>query len=102
MPRIKLNSATETYLTPDLIENLQNRLSRIEGHVRGVSRMLDDKEDCDSILIQLAAIRAAVNQVTIKLLEGHMETCVSDCVKGGDIDALERLKSAMAQVLKNA
>ena len=101
MPKTKVVS--QTYLDPELVENLQTRLNRIEGHVRGVKRMLEDKEDCESILVQTSAIKAALNQVIIKLLEGHMETCVTDCVKAGDTDeALERLKTAMALVLKNA
>ena len=70
--------------------------------MRGIKRMLDDREDCESILFQLSAIKAALNKVTIKLLENHMETCVADCVRSGDDDALERLKGAMAVVLKNA
>ncbi len=92
----------KTYLEPDLIENLQKRLNRIEGHVRGVRRMLEQQESCDDILIQLAAIRAAINQVTIKLLEGHMETCVAECVQAGDVEALEHLKRTLSLVLKNA
>ena len=103
MPKSKTKPTTETYLDPELIENLQNRLNRIEGHVRGLKRMLDDQEDCESILIQASAVKAAMNQVIVKLLEGHMETCVTDCVKAGDVDeALGRLKGAMALVLKNA
>ena len=103
MPKSKTKPTTETYLDPELIENLQNRLNRIEGHVRGLKRMLDDQEDCESILIQASAVKAAMNQVIVKLLEGHMETCVTDCVKVGDVDeALGRLKGAMALVLKNA
>ena len=103
MPKTTTKPSTETYLDPGLVDNLQSRLNRIEGHVRGVKRMLEDKEDCESILIQAAAIKAAMNQVIIKLLEGHMETCVTDCVKAGDTDeALERLKGALALVLKNA
>ncbi|MBI5828947.1 MAG: metal-sensitive transcriptional regulator [Chloroflexi bacterium] len=99
----KTVTISETYLDPELVENLQIRLNRIEGHVRGVKRMLADKEDCESILVQTSAIKAALNQVIIKLLEGHMETCVTDCVKAGDTDeALERLKNAMSLVLKNA
>jgi len=93
----------ETCLDPELVANLTVRLNRIEGHVRGVKRMLEDKEDCESILVQTSAIRAAPNQVIIKLLEGHMETCVTHCVKAGDTDqALERLNKAMALVLKKA
>ena len=103
MPKSKTKPTTETYLDPELIENLQNRLNRIEGHVRGLKRMLDDQEDCESILIQASAVKAAMNQVIVKLLEGHMETCVTDCVRAGDVDeALGRLKGAMALVLKNA
>ncbi len=99
----KTAKISETYLDPELVENLKTRLNRIEGHVRGVKRMLNDKEDCESILVQTSAIKAALNQVIIKLLEGHMETCVTDCVKAGDTDeALERLKGAMSLVLKNA
>lgn len=102
MPKTRVQPST-TYLEPELIENLHARLSRIEGHVRGIKRMLEDKEDCESILIQAAAIKAAMNQVIVKLLEGHMETCVADCVKAGEPDeALGRLKSALALVLKNS
>ncbi len=101
--RVNERVTDNTYLTPEMVESLQDRLSRIEGHVRGVKRMLAEQADCDQILIQLSAIRAAVNQVTIKVLEGHMETCIHDCVVAGEgPEALEKLKSAMAQVLKNA
>ena len=102
MPTTKTKPATETYLDPELVENLKTRLNRIEGHVRGIKRMLDDKEDCESILIQTSAIKAALNQVIVKLLEGHMDTCVTDCVQSGDEEALDRLKSALALVLKNS
>jgi DNA-binding FrmR family transcriptional regulator len=95
-------TSAETYLDPELVENLQDRLSRIEGHIRGIKRMLNDKEDCEALLVQMSAVRAALNQAIIKLLEGHMETCVADCARRGDMAALERLKTALALVLKNA
>lgn len=99
----KATKTTTTYLAPELVENLQARLNRIEGHVRGVKRMLDEQEDCESILVQTAAIKAALNQVIVRLLEGHMETCVADCVRAGEDDeALDRLKSALALVLKSS
>ena len=90
-----------TYLDPELVESLIKRLSRVEGHVRGVRRMLEEKDECEAILIQLSAIKAAVNQITIKLLEGHMETCVTSWAASGDVDALEHLKRSMSLVLKN-
>lgn len=94
---------TNTYLSPQLISETQHRLSRIEGHVRGIKRMLDEQSECEQILIQLSAVRSALNQVTIKVLQGHMETCIHDCVVGGQgPQALTRLEGALAQVLKNA
>jgi DNA-binding FrmR family transcriptional regulator len=91
-----------TYLEPDLIENLQNRLNRIEGSVRGIHRMLENKDSCDDIVVQLSAIKAALNQVTIKLLEGHMETCLMECAVNGDVAALEDFRRSMAIVMKNS
>lgn len=91
-----------TYLDPELVTNLQARLSRIEGHVRGVKRMLADQEDCESILVQTSAIKAALNQVIIKLLEGHMETCIAECVAAGQVEELDRLKKALALVLRKS
>ncbi len=91
-----------TYLEPELIENLRNRLNRIEGHVRGINRMLEAQDDCDDIVVQLSAIKAAVNQVTIKLLEGHMNTCLQECAATGDVEALEHFRRSMSLVMKNS
>ena len=89
------------YLDPDVEKELQDRLSRIEGHVRGVKRMLAEHGTCEDLLLQLAAIRSAVNQVQSRLLENHLETCVADAVRSGKGGkALERLKGALAHVLK--
>lgn len=106
MATVSPPTVTETgkvYLSPELEENIKNRLSRIEGHVRGVKRMLDEHKDCEDILIQLAAVKSALNQVIIKVLEGHMETCVMECVAEGEGgEALERLQSALSLVLKKS
>lgn len=91
------------YLDPDVEKELQDRLSRIEGHVRGVKRMLAEHGTCEDLLLQLAAIRSAVSQVQARLLENHMETCVADAVRSGKgAKALERLKGALAQVWKTS
>ena len=90
------------YLDPAVEVELQDRLSRIEGHVRGVKRMLTEHATCEDLLIQLSAIRSALNQATARLLENHMETCVADCVRAGHGEkALRQLKGALAQVIKN-
>lgn len=92
---------TGIYLDPELMEALQNRLSRIEGHVRGVKKMLAEQRDCDDILTQVAGIKAAIQQVAIKLLEGHLETCVTDYITRGDgTEPIARFKSSLSRVLK--
>lgn len=95
--------ATEVYLEPSVERALRNRLSRIEGQVRGVKKMLEDHQSCDEILVQLAAIRSAVNGAARQLLEGHMETCVLDSVRSGEgEEAFHSLKGALAQYLRHA
>jgi DNA-binding FrmR family transcriptional regulator len=93
----------EIYLEPKVEKELQDRLSRIRGHMEAVKRMLSEHKDCDSLLIQMAAIRSAIDQVTLRLLEGHMETCVSESVqRGSGKEALFRLKTALSHVLKHS
>lgn len=94
--------AKAIYLDGEVEQDLQNRLSRIEGHVRGIKRMLREHDTCEDLLIQLSAVRSALNQVTARLLENHMETCVTDCVRAGHGEkALRQLKGALAHVISN-
>lgn len=98
----EINVLQDVYLDPPVEKELQDRLSRIEGHVRGIKRMLDEHASCDDLLVQLSAVRAAVNKATARLLENHMETCVTECIRQGEGEqALKHLKSALTQVVKN-
>jgi len=93
---------TKVYLTPEVEKNLDARLARIEGHVRSIRRMLAEHQDCNSLLIQMAAVRAAMTQAMVRLLEGHIETCVTECVATEEgVDALAGLKKALSIVLKS-
>lgn len=60
------------------------RLRRIEGQVRGVARMVEERRYCIEILQQLTAVRRAVDQVSLRILQGHINGCVSDAVKRGE------------------
>lgn len=93
----------EVYLEESVERALRNRLSRIEGQVRGVKKMLEEHQSCDEILVQLAAIRNAVNGAARQLLEGHMETCVLESVRSGEgEEAFRGLKGALAQYIRHA
>lgn len=90
------------YLAPAAEEALQNRLSRLEGQVRGVKRMLAAHESCDDILVQVSALKQAVNAVAALLVQAHMETCVLGRVEAGEGKAaLASLRSALTKVMKH-
>ncbi len=69
-------------------EQVLRRLARMEGQVRGVARMIERDDDCVDVLQQTAALRAAVDSVTMLLMEDHVHGCVNSAVKSGDADAL--------------
>ncbi|MGH7476999.1 MAG: metal-sensing transcriptional repressor [Longimicrobiales bacterium] len=90
------------YLESGAERKLQNRLSRLEGQVRGIKRMLENHESCDDMLVQVAALKQAVNGVAVELLQAHMESCVLERVEAGEGKAaLESLKGALSRVLKH-
>ncbi len=77
-------------------KNIINRLSRIEGHTRAIKQMVEEGRPCPDILIQIAAIRSAIDRVGRILLEDHIESCVLKLVEGGDIEQnLADLKVAL-------
>lgn len=91
----------EIYLIPKLEKDLHNRLRRVEGHIRAVQRMLSEHQSCEALLLQISAIKSAINQIAQKLVEGHLATCVlEDVRKGKGVAALNKLRGALSKVLK--
>ena len=78
------------YLRPEMPgysehkQDVRARLSRIEGQVRGIERMVDEDRYCIDILTQVNAVKAAIDKVALILLEDHVEHCVADAVKAGE------------------
>ena len=68
-------------------QKLLARLRRIEGQVRGLQRMVEEERYCVDVLVQVAAVRAALDAVALQLLEQHTHHCVQDAVRSGDGDA---------------
>ena len=88
-------------LDPELVQDLHNRLHCLEGHVRGIQRMLEDQAACEDLLIQTSAVRAALNQINIKIIEGHTQAYMMECAEGSDVPvAMDQLRGALAQVLR--
>jgi CsoR family transcriptional regulator, copper-sensing transcriptional repressor len=73
-----------------------NRLARIEGHVRAIKRMVEEDTACPDVLIQIAAVRSALNGVGRVILEDHLQSCMVDAVEDGDYQqALRDLKNSL-------
>ena len=71
-----------------------NRLARAIGHLESVKRMVEDGRDCTDVLIQLAAVRSALNNTAKIILKDHIEHCISDADRG-DGDSLQHLNDAI-------
>lgn len=77
-----------------------NRLSRIEGHVRGIKNMISEGRDCPEVLIQIAAIRGALDRVARLILDEHLSECITRAAQDGTIEQeIETLKSALDRFL---
>lgn len=67
-------------------EALQKRLKRIEGQVKGIQNMVEEERYCVDILVQISAIRSAINKVGAIILENHVKGCVTNSIKNNDED----------------
>lgn len=82
-------------------DDLLKRLRRIEGQVRGVQRMVEEDKYCVDILVQIAAVRSALDRVGLLLLEDHTRGCVARAIKNNDGDsAITELADVMKRFLK--
>lgn len=81
-------------------KQIVNRISRAVGHLESVKHMVEEGRDCSDVLIQLAAVRSAINGVGKLLLSDHMEHCVVEAIEHGDRESLTRLNKAIDQFLK--
>ena len=68
---------------------LIRRLKRIEGQVKGIQKMVDEERYCVDVLVQISAIRSAINKVGTIILENHVKGCVSQSLKNGDDESTE-------------
>ena len=77
-----------------------NRLARAIGHLEKVKRMVEEGYDCTEELIQLAAVRSALDNTGKVILQDHMRHCMVDAVAAGDLDAVDELSQAIEKFMK--
>ena len=79
---------------------LINRLSRIEGQIRGIRNMVENDAYCADVLVQASAVSAALGSFNKELLAGHIRTCVTDDIKNGDGEKTDELIELLGKLLK--
>jgi DNA-binding FrmR family transcriptional regulator len=82
-------------------DQLQTRLRRIEGQVRGVEKMVDDDRYCIDVLTQISAIQAALDKVALGLLDGHVRHCVTEATHEGRSEEMSsELMAAVGRLMR--
>ena len=85
----------------DIKISCQKRLSRIEGQVRGLSRMVEEERDCIDIVTQISAVRAALRRVEEEVLKDHVSHCVEGAIASGDkADQRQKIAELMAVIAR--
>lgn len=79
---------------------VMNRLSKAIGHLESVKRMVERDEDCSDVLIQLAAVRSAINNTGKVILKNHLNHCIVEAVEEHDTEAIEKLNQAIDKYMK--
>jgi DNA-binding FrmR family transcriptional regulator len=77
-----------------------DRLARAIGHLTSVRRMVEEGRDCSEVLIQLAAVRSAINGTCKVILKDHLDHCIVDAVNTGDMDTIDDLNHAIEMLMK--
>ncbi len=94
------DSAHPHHHDEESMRRLVNRLSRIEGHVRGIKTMVQENRPCPEVLVQVAAVRGALDRVARIILDEHLTQCIGRAAKEGNIDTeIEELKAALDRFL---
>ncbi|MFE4105363.1 metal-sensing transcriptional repressor [Almyronema epifaneia] len=83
------------------LKRIINRLARVEGHIRGIKTMVQESRPCPDVLVQIAAVRGALDRVARIILDEHLSECVSRAAAEGNIEAeIEELKTALDRFLR--
>ena len=93
------HSHTHTH-SPAHTKAVVNRLNRAIGHLEAVRNMVEEGRDCSEVLIQIAAVRSAINNIGKLILKEHISHCVVDAVETGDQQCLDDLEDAIIKFIK--
>lgn len=81
-------------------KSLIHRLNRIEGQIRGIRRMVEESAYCTDILVQSAAVTAAINAFSKEMLANHIRTCVAEDIRNGKDETIDDLLNTIQKMMK--
>lgn len=90
------------YLDEASSKSLMDRLARAEGHVRSIRRMVSEHRCADEILLQVAAVKAALNQFSSQILDRELSACVQSCMDGDSDERLKKVTKVLSTLLKQS
>ena len=83
-------------------ENALRRLKIVEGHIRGIERMIEEDTYCIDVINQVQAVQAALNKISTMILDEHLNSCLITAVRGENVDERERVLKEIADVFDTA
>lgn len=81
-------------------ENALRRLKTVEGHIRGIERMVEEEAYCIDIIRQIQAVQAALNKISTTILDEHLHSCLTTAVRGDNPDERERVLKEISAVFE--
>jgi len=83
-------------------EEALHRLKNVEGHIRGIEKMIEDDKYCIDVIRQIQAVQAALNKITAMILDAHLNSCLITAVRGDDPDERERVLREITDIFETA
>lgn len=80
-------------------QNVINRLNRIEGQVKGIRKMIEEEQSCAEIMMQIAAVKAAVSKVGTLVFQTHFRHCLETAIADGDTDFIEEVMKMLGKYI---
>ncbi len=100
--RTQRRRTSRPYLDEEARKALINRLARIEGHIRAISKMVDERSDADQILLQVTAVKGALNRFASSLIEEEIQACLESTDPKTQRDRADRLVRILGTMLKQS
>ena len=78
------------------------RLKTVEGHIRGIQRMLEKDEYCIDVIRQIQAVQSALNKVSARILDGHLNSCLLNAMQGENLEARQQVLNEITEVFETS